>query len=80
MALKIAVHCAAGHRFVKIHLVTIKFRAIHTGKLCFSTYSQTASDHYAVIAEVVRVEIAPEAVLDTTIEGGFNSPDDNEGF
>lgn len=44
------------------------------------TYSQTASDHYAVIAEVVRVEIAPEAVLDTTIEGGFNSPDDNEGF
>ena len=43
-------------------------------------YSETASDHYAIIAEVALVKIAPEASLGETIEGPFHTPDDTDGF
>lgn len=38
------------------------------------------TDHPMVYTEIVFVDIAPEASLGETIDGPFNTPDDNEGF
>src|SRR5699024_571286 len=36
------IHSLALHRFVKIDLVAVKLRAVHTGKFHFVPYGQTA--------------------------------------
>ena len=50
MLFKSLVHVAALHGFVKVHQMTVKVRAIHTGKLGFSAHGQaTAAAHAGAI-------------------------------
>ena len=45
--LKVAVHSPALHRLVKVHLMPVKVRAVHAGKLRLAAHGEAATAAHA---------------------------------